>query len=47
MHAAEHRQEGAPPIGDVAVLGVDDQSIFLDVAREVVAATPGSSGSGP
>jgi two-component system invasion response regulator UvrY len=26
---------------DVAVLGVDDQPIFLDVAREVVAATPG------
>jgi two-component system, NarL family, invasion response regulator UvrY len=25
----------------VAVLGVDDQPIFLDVAREVVAATPG------
>jgi hypothetical protein len=24
----------------VAVLGVDDQSLFLDVAREVVAATP-------
>ena len=26
---------------EVAVLGVDDQPIFLDVAREVVAATPG------
>ena len=25
----------------VGVLGVDDQSIFLDVARDVVAATPG------
>ena len=25
----------------VAVLGVDDQSLFLDVSREVVAATPG------
>jgi two-component system invasion response regulator UvrY len=25
----------------VAVLGVDDEQIFLDVAREVVAATPG------
>ena len=25
----------------IAVLGVDDQPIFLDVAREVVAATPG------
>ena len=29
-----------PPDG-VAVLGVDDQPIFLDVAREVVVATPG------
>jgi two-component system invasion response regulator UvrY len=26
---------------EVGVLGVDDQAIFLDVAREVVAATPG------
>jgi two-component system invasion response regulator UvrY len=25
----------------ICVLGVDDQAIFLDVAREVVAATPG------
>lgn len=25
----------------VAVLGVDDQALFLDVAREVVTATPG------
>ena len=30
---------------EVGVLGVDDQPIFLDVAREVVAATPGSAGS--
>jgi hypothetical protein len=29
----------------VAVLGVDDQSLFLDVAPEVVAATPASTGS--
>jgi two-component system invasion response regulator UvrY len=32
---------GAPTANEVAVLGVDDQPIFLDVAREVVAATPG------
>jgi two-component system invasion response regulator UvrY len=31
----------AAPTNEVAVLGVDDQPIFLDVAREVVAATPG------
>jgi DNA-binding NarL/FixJ family response regulator len=31
-----------PPAQDrVGVLAVDDQSIFLDVARDVVAATPG------
>src|SRR3954453_970389 len=41
MSSAEHRLHDAPPTGDVAVLGVDDQTIFLDVAREVVAATPG------
>jgi two-component system, NarL family, invasion response regulator UvrY len=29
------------PPNEVDVLGVDDQPIFLDVAREVVAATPG------
>jgi two-component system invasion response regulator UvrY len=34
---------GAPAQGRVGVLAVDDQSIFLDVAREVVAATPGFS----
>jgi two-component system, NarL family, invasion response regulator UvrY len=35
-------QENASLIRDrVAVLGVDDQPMFLDVAREVVAATPG------
>jgi two-component system, NarL family, invasion response regulator UvrY len=28
-------------LSSVGVLGVDDQAIFLDVAREVVAATPG------
>lgn len=28
-------------MSSVGVLGVDDQAIFLDVAREVVAATPG------
>ena len=28
-------------LDDVEVLGVDDQSIFLDVARDVVAATAG------
>src|ERR671925_405443 len=33
-----------PPAQDrVGVLAVDDQSIFLDVARDVVAATPGFS----
>ena len=31
-------------LDDVEVLGVDDQSIFLDVARDVVAATAGFSG---
>jgi len=30
----------------VAVLGVDDQPLFLDVAREVVAATPGFEWAG-
>jgi two-component system, NarL family, invasion response regulator UvrY len=34
---------GAPAQDRVGVLAVDDQSIFLDVAREVVAATPGFS----
>jgi two-component system, NarL family, invasion response regulator UvrY len=28
-------------LSSVGVLGVDDQVVFLDVAREVVAATPG------
>jgi two-component system, NarL family, invasion response regulator UvrY len=32
-----------PTHGGVGVLGVDDQPIFLDVARDVVAATPGFS----
>jgi two-component system invasion response regulator UvrY len=32
---------GAPAQERVGVLAVDDQSIFLDVARDVVAATPG------
>jgi two-component system, NarL family, invasion response regulator UvrY len=32
---------GAPAQDRVGVLAVDDQSIFLDVARDVVAATPG------
>ena len=32
---------GAPPEDPVGVLAVDDQSIFLDVARDVVAATQG------
>jgi two-component system, NarL family, invasion response regulator UvrY len=32
---------GAPSRSRVGVLGVDDQMVFLDVAREVVAATPG------
>jgi two-component system invasion response regulator UvrY len=32
---------GAPTQERVGVLAVDDQSIFLDVARDVVAATPG------
>jgi DNA-binding NarL/FixJ family response regulator len=41
MDTAEHRGGSAQPTADVAVLGVDDQTIFLDVAREVVAATPG------
>jgi DNA-binding NarL/FixJ family response regulator len=41
MDIAEHRMGSAQPTADVAVLGVDDQTIFLDVAREVVAATPG------
>jgi two-component system, NarL family, invasion response regulator UvrY len=34
---------GAPAHAGVGVLAVDDQSIFLEVAREVVAATPGFS----
>jgi DNA-binding NarL/FixJ family response regulator len=37
---------GAPAGEPVAVLAVDDQSIFLDVARDVVAATPGFSWAG-
>jgi two-component system, NarL family, invasion response regulator UvrY len=32
---------GTPTQDRVAVLGVDDQVVFLDVARDVVAATPG------
>src|SRR3712207_6477534 len=32
---------GTPTHDRVGVLGVDDQPIFLDVARDVVAATPG------
>jgi DNA-binding NarL/FixJ family response regulator len=32
---------GAPAADPVGVLAVDDQSIFLDVARDVVASTPG------
>jgi two-component system, NarL family, invasion response regulator UvrY len=28
-------------VSGVGVLGVDDQAVFLDVARDVVAATPG------
>jgi two-component system, NarL family, invasion response regulator UvrY len=32
---------GAPAQDGVGVLAVDDQPIFLDVARDVVAATPG------
>jgi two-component system invasion response regulator UvrY len=32
---------GEPAQDRVGVLGVDDQSIFLDVAEDVVAATPG------
>lgn len=32
---------GTPAEDSVAVLAVDDQRIFLDVAREVVVATPG------
>jgi two-component system invasion response regulator UvrY len=32
---------GAPAPHGVGVLAVDDHSIFLDVARDVVAATPG------
>ena len=31
----------SPSQDRVAVLGVDDQAVFLDVARDVVAATPG------
>jgi two-component system invasion response regulator UvrY len=34
---------GAPARDRVGVLAVDDQAIFLDVARDVVAATPGFS----
>jgi DNA-binding NarL/FixJ family response regulator len=34
---------GAPAGEPVGVLVVDDQSIFLDVVRDVVAATPGFS----
>ena len=34
---------GAPAQAGVGVLAVDDQPIFLDVARDVVAATPGFS----
>ena len=32
---------GTPATNEIGVLGVDDQPIFLDVAREVVTATPG------
>jgi two-component system invasion response regulator UvrY len=32
---------GAPTQNRVGVLGVDDQPVFLDVARDVVGATPG------
>ena len=35
------RAVGAPAADPVGVLAVDDQSIFLDVARDVVAATQG------
>jgi two-component system, NarL family, invasion response regulator UvrY len=34
---------GTPTQDRVGVLAVDDQTIFLDVARDVVAATPGFS----
>jgi two-component system invasion response regulator UvrY len=34
---------GRPARAGIGVLAVDDQSIFLEVAREVVAATPGFS----
>jgi two-component system, NarL family, invasion response regulator UvrY len=37
---------GAPAQTGVGVLAVDDQAIFLDVARDVVLATPGFSWSG-
>jgi two-component system, NarL family, invasion response regulator UvrY len=37
---------GAPAHNGVGVLAVDDQTIFLDVARDVVAATPGFSWAG-
>jgi two-component system, NarL family, invasion response regulator UvrY len=37
----QHGRTGSRNRDRVAVLGVDDQPIFLDVAREVVAATPG------
>ncbi|MET0729554.1 MAG: response regulator transcription factor [Solirubrobacterales bacterium] len=33
--------EARSDLSGVGVLGVDDQVVFLDVAREVVAATPG------
>jgi two-component system invasion response regulator UvrY len=32
---------GSPSQDRVGVLGVDDQAVFLEVARDVVAATPG------
>jgi two-component system, NarL family, invasion response regulator UvrY len=37
----QHGRTGSRNRDRVAVLGVDDQPIFLDVAREVVAATAG------
>ena len=38
---AERSAWARPRTNEVGVLGVDDQPIFLDVVREVVAATPG------
>lgn len=41
VESSDRASMGGPTLDGVGVLAVDDQPIFLDVAREVVAATPG------